>query len=47
MTRNIVMGVVLIILIAVAGYIFYERTKEKDEKTTSNTQSDTLVTRLL
>jgi LSD1 subclass zinc finger protein len=47
MTRNIVMGAVLIILIAVAGYIFYERSKEKDEKSTSITRTTMIVPKLL
>jgi LSD1 subclass zinc finger protein len=47
MMRNIVMGIVLIILIAVAGYIFYERSKEKDEKSTSNIQTNMFITPLL
>jgi LSD1 subclass zinc finger protein len=39
-TRNIVMAVVLILLIAVAAFIFYERSKEKDEKTSSNSNAN-------
>ena len=41
MARNVVMGVVLVILVGVAGYVFYDRSqKQKEADTTAAKSSD-------
>ena len=45
MTRNIVMGVVLIILLAVAGYIFYDRNQKQNEADQQKTRATPAATR--
>jgi hypothetical protein len=40
MTRNIVMGVVLVILLGVVAFVFYDRFKKKDEPGSSNSNSN-------
>ena len=40
MTRNIVGGVVLVALLGVAGFVYYDRFKKKDETATSSGGSD-------
>jgi LSD1 subclass zinc finger protein len=43
MTRNIVMGIVLIILIAVAAYIFYDRSQKQKEQEQQQSSSNANV----
>ncbi len=44
MTRNIVMGVLLLILLGVAGYVFYDRYKDKKDSSSNSSDEGQPVT---